>query len=376
MELNNPHRRLDPERLYLCVRAALRFIFWTVNNFYCIPVHFCWVFVLQPLKLVSKSTYWLLEGVMFRWLLSMVALWSYSAGYHIIELGDDVWDLVCERTLVLFNHQSTSDVPLIMAAFNSRQNLSDNIMWIMDHVFRYTNFGIVSWAHGDFFIHAGKEHREMSLKLLGQHLHDFYLPRDRKWLVLFPEGGFLKNRKPSSQRYAAKNNLPQLENVALPRVGALKVILDNAASEKHNSEGDGIRYVVDATIAYPGGRPLDLLNIFTGWRPSCETIFHYRRYNIEEIPREEEALTKWLYSRYEEKEAILQEYYDTGSFPNVPTPHSPGAVSPNNVRQLTGARVVHDPLEFLVRHLFFICSTYLWVWLISLIVRGLLDLIW
>lgn len=65
-----------------------------------------------------------------------------------------MWDLVRERTLVLFNHQSTSDVPLIMAAFNSRQNLSDNIMWIMDHVFRLTNFGIVSWAHGDFFIHA------------------------------------------------------------------------------------------------------------------------------------------------------------------------------------------------------------------------------
>lgn len=79
-----------PFRLYLCVRSCFRFILWTVNNFYCIPVHFCWLLVLQPLKWISESTYWLLEGVMFRWLLSMVALWSYSAGYHIIELGDDV----------------------------------------------------------------------------------------------------------------------------------------------------------------------------------------------------------------------------------------------------------------------------------------------
>ena len=57
-----------------------------------------------------------------------------------------------ERTLVLFNHQSTSDVPLIMAAFNSRHQLFNNIMWIMDHIFKYTNFGLVSWTHGDFFI--------------------------------------------------------------------------------------------------------------------------------------------------------------------------------------------------------------------------------
>ncbi|KAG7163362.1 Acyl-CoA:lysophosphatidylglycerol acyltransferase 1-like, partial [Homarus americanus] len=215
------------------LRAALRIIVCTLNNFYCIPVHFCWIFVLQPLKWFATSTYWVVEGIMFRWLLSMVALWSYSTGYHVVELGDDVWDLIFERTLVLFNHQSTSDVPLIMAAFNSRKGLSNNIMWIMDHVFKFTNFGIVSWVHGDFFIHGGKDHRDASLIQLGNHLHEFYMPRDRKWLVLFPEGGFLKNRKAGSQRYAKKNNLPLLENVALPRVGALKVIMDNAAADSH-----------------------------------------------------------------------------------------------------------------------------------------------
>ena len=25
-------------------------------------------------------------------------------------------------------------------------------MWLMDHVFKYTNFGLVSLIHGDFFI--------------------------------------------------------------------------------------------------------------------------------------------------------------------------------------------------------------------------------
>lgn len=43
-------------------------------------------------------------------------------------------------------------------------------------------------------------------------------------MVLFPEGGFLHKRREVSQRYAEKNNLPQLQHVSLPRVGALKAI--------------------------------------------------------------------------------------------------------------------------------------------------------
>lgn len=45
-------------------------------------------------------------------------------------------------------------------------------------------------------------------------------------MVLFPEGGFLRKRREVSQRYAQKNNLPELKNVTLPRIGALKTIFE------------------------------------------------------------------------------------------------------------------------------------------------------
>lgn len=45
-------------------------------------------------------------------------------------------------------------------------------------------------------------------------------------MVLFPEGGFLCKRRETSQKYAKKNNLPILENVTLPRVGAMQTIFD------------------------------------------------------------------------------------------------------------------------------------------------------
>lgn len=59
-----------------------------------------------------------------------------------------------------------------------------------------------------------------------QHLRDSFIPLERRWMVLFPEGGFLRKRREVSQRFAEKNNLPSLENVSLPRVGALKAIMD------------------------------------------------------------------------------------------------------------------------------------------------------
>jgi len=99
----------------------------------------------------------------------MVGSWSYTAGYDgiffqkiiiiiysfifiystVVEMGDEIERIVDDKALVMINHQSTSDVPLIMAAFDGRCR---NVMWIMDRMFMRTNFGIVSWFHKDFFI--------------------------------------------------------------------------------------------------------------------------------------------------------------------------------------------------------------------------------
>lgn len=37
-----------------------------------------------------------------------------------------------------------------------------------------------------------------------------------------------------------------------------------------------ISWVLDITIAYPQGKPIDLPTIITGSRPPCETVLFYR----------------------------------------------------------------------------------------------------
>ncbi|XP_066583911.1 acyl-CoA:lysophosphatidylglycerol acyltransferase 1-like [Prorops nasuta] len=347
-------------KLMTFIKCIARTAFVILNNVYCIPTYVVWMTLLFPVKVYQPQVYWRIEGLFFHWLLAMVSMWSWSAGYDIIEQGDDIQKIISERTLVIANHQSTGDVPILMTTFNAKPNVLPNLMWIMDRIFKFTNFGIVSILHHDFFIVSGRKKREESLKQLERHLTEFYIPLNRKWMVLFPEGGFLCKRRETSQKYAKKNNLPILENVSLPRVGAMQTIFDTIgpkeeciSDNQYDSRSDitvakpEISWVLDITIAYPQGKPIDLPTIITGSRPPCETVLFYRIFPSSVVPREPELLSKWLFDRWAEKETMLDNFYKHGSFLGDQGPVS------------EGSKIHQDPLRFLVLHLFFITSSYI-----------------
>lgn len=80
----------------------------------------------------------------------------------------------------------------------------------------------------------GKAYRDKQLIYLKDHLDRYYRSRDRKWIVLFPEGGFLRKRRETSQAFAKKNSLPPLTHVTLPRLGATQVILKTLGPQQEN----------------------------------------------------------------------------------------------------------------------------------------------
>ncbi|KAH1027241.1 acyl-CoA:lysophosphatidylglycerol acyltransferase 1 [Dendroctonus ponderosae] len=348
---------MEGYNLFQIPRNIVRMSFILINNLYCIPTYVIWVLLLWPLKKLRPELYWKIEGYLFHWLLAMVSLWCESAGYRIVETGDDISECLEERTLIIANHQSTADVPMLFSCYNTRQKVLPNIMWIMDSLFKYTNFGVVSYLHQDFFIKSGKENRDKALQELSHHLVDKYVILERKWLVLFPEGGFLRNRKAISHKYADKNNLPKFENVSLPRLGAMKIIMNtvgpqssvnNNSSSKSEFQRAHIEYVLDITIAYPKGVPINITDILFGTRAPCETIFFYRVYRSTEVPEDSEAMTDWLFKRWAEKENMLQTYYDTGI---IPAHYS-------RTNNCESRLVVQDYLKFLILHLFFLFSSY------------------
>lgn len=70
----------------------------------------------------------------------------------------------------------------------------------MDVMFRWTPFGIIGRMHGDYFIKQGRDTREKELLKLKKHLRKVFWDRDRRWVIVFPEGGFLYKLIENSQR--------------------------------------------------------------------------------------------------------------------------------------------------------------------------------
>jgi len=189
---------------WIVVKALMRFAFMVANNLVAISSYICYVIILQPLRLLDSKRFWYIEGIMYKWLLGMVASWGWYAGYTVMEWGDDIKAVSQDEAVMLVNHQATGDVCTLMMCLQDKGLVVAQMMWLMDHIFKYTNFGIVSLIHGDFFIRQGKSHRDQQLLLLKKHLEENYRNRDRKWIVLFPEGGFLRKRRETSQAFAKK----------------------------------------------------------------------------------------------------------------------------------------------------------------------------
>lgn len=62
-------------------KAIIRTAIVILNNLYCIPTYTLWMILLLPLKWFNQKLYYKIEGKFFHWLLSVVCMWSWSAGY-------------------------------------------------------------------------------------------------------------------------------------------------------------------------------------------------------------------------------------------------------------------------------------------------------
>ncbi|XP_036020142.1 acyl-CoA:lysophosphatidylglycerol acyltransferase 1 isoform X2 [Mus musculus] len=308
---------------WIVAKALMRFAFMVANNLVAIPSYICYVIILQPLRVLDSKRFWYIEGLMYKWLLGMVASWGWYAGYTVMEWGEDIKAIAKDEAVMLVNHQATGDVCTLMMCLQDKGPVVAQMMWLMDHIFKYTNFGIVSLIHGDFFIRQGRAYRDQQLLVLKKHLEHNYRSRDRKWIVLFPEGGFLRKRRETSQAFAKKNNLPFLTHVTLPRFGATNIILKALVARQENGSpagGDarglecksrGLQWIIDTTIAYPKAEPIDIQTWILGYRKPTVTHVHYRIFPIGDVPLETEDLTSWLYQRFIEKEDLLSHFYKT-----------------------------------------------------------------
>lgn len=344
------------------MRYFLRILFITFANLIAIPAYIVYALLLYPIKKYYPEFYWThVEPRLFQALLGMVASWLYSGGYKVIESGDDLTSILDKEALVLVNHQSTSDVPILMSSMYPKGVACGSMTWVMDYIFKFTNFGWISYFHEDFFICQGKDGRDEELVKLKKHMLNSYLPTGKKWIVVFPEGGFLYKRRKSSQQYAQKHNFPVLEHVTLPRIGAVKVITD---SLYHDTLQNGVKkeslvpaerklkWVIDITIGYPDRDSLSFPGMMAGIYSPRHINVHYRAYPITEVPHDSNHLQTWLYDRYIEKEEFLEQYYNNKTSMNDTDKEI------RHLPRLSEQEIKEDYHGIVFIHIFYFISSY------------------
>ncbi|XP_075680025.1 acyl-CoA:lysophosphatidylglycerol acyltransferase 1-like [Dermatophagoides pteronyssinus] len=290
--------RIKMPNIILCTYKAIRMTCCMIHNVYCIPGYLLLNTLLLPLYYLSIDTYSHIENLLYDALLYIVGWWSYGGGLIVHEHGDDIHQLLIDnpnaRVLLVANHQSTADVPLMFQSFSSHSAYS--LLWIMDRAFKWTNFGLVSQIHGDYFL-CPKKYIANSI---ANHCRQRYSLL-KNMIIIFPEGGFRYKRLQSSISFATKRNYPLLYNVTYPRVHGFRELLTDDLN---------ITHIVDLTICYDD--PDNVPSIFNIVRGGNDSGIHFH-YKIHQLNTTQENFNseEWLYEQWQKKEALLNNHYAT-----------------------------------------------------------------
>ncbi|KAK2749862.1 hypothetical protein FQN57_005277 [Myotisia sp. PD_48] len=157
---------------------------------------------------------------------------------------------------------------------------------------------------------------------------------DPMWLLIFPEGTNLsKNTKRISDAYGNKQNIRNFQHQLIPRTTGLFFCLQQLRGT--------VDWVYDCTMGYEGpgkgNYPDAYFTIRSTYLRGCPprvVNFYWRRFAISDIPLEDQqAFEAWLFKRWEEKDALLTRFTETGRFP------------PFEETEKTGDNLSHQPTK-------------------------------
>ena len=125
------------------------------------------------------------------------------------------------------------------------------------------------------------------------------------WLLSFSEGTRITPAKlEKSQQYAREHGLFTPRHVQVPRTKGFLATMEGLR--------DHVDAVYDLTLGYEEGVPT-LWQYVKGYAPRAH--LHVKRHAIDTLPQDAEALSAWILDRFQEKDELLEHYYQHGAFP-------------------------------------------------------------
>jgi 1-acyl-sn-glycerol-3-phosphate acyltransferase len=288
--------------------------------------------VLNPIQMLSVLVY-PFSSRLFRSINRACArciwsLWVWLAeiqmGIRVRFTGDSI--PCAENAIVLANHQSTTDI-LVMLCFAWRSGRLGDLKFFVKDVLKYLPG--VGWGMKFLDCIFVKRSWVKDKAAVDQLFGKFKAHGIPIFLVSFLEGTrFTEEKLAASQEFARKRDIYVPQHTLVPRTKGFVATVH------------GLREHVDAvysvTIAYP--RPIpSLWDCAVG--PALEFNVYMRRYPVMELPQDDEALNDWVLDRYRDMDNSLATYAEKGVFPGEPM----GCVTP-------GPKALFSPREANTNH--------------------------
>lgn len=297
--------------------AALRSAYGLATCF----VSFAWlVLVLNPIQMLSvlvrpfsKPAF----RAVNRWCArSIWGWWAWMAehqnGVDLRFSGDPLPG--GENAVILPNHQTMADV-MVLLCYGRRTGRVGDLKWFVKDP--------IKWVPGPgwgmkfldcIYVKRNWAKDEASIRRLFGKFSEERIPIS---LVSFLEGTRRTPEKLArAQAFARDRGLPVPRHTLVPRTKGFVATIEGLR--------DHLDAVHDLTIVYPDGVP-GLLDCFAMRVPRIDVYF--RRYAIDELPRDRDRLEAWVRARFEEKDALVDGWSEEQGFPAA----GDGRASPGRV---------------------------------------------
>uniref|UniRef100_A0A3P9JX84 1-acylglycerol-3-phosphate O-acyltransferase 5 (lysophosphatidic acid acyltransferase, epsilon) n=1 Tax=Oryzias latipes TaxID=8090 RepID=A0A3P9JX84_ORYLA len=215
-----------------------------------------------------------------------------------------------ENVVYLSNHQCTVDW-IIADMLAIRQSALGHVRYVLKDGLKWLPlYGWYFSQHGGIYVKRSAKFNEMAMrkKLLNQTQTGTPM-----YLVIFPEGTRynpeIKSVIADSQAFAKKQGLAVLKHTLTPRMKAAHVAIETMR--------DHLVAVYDVTVAYEGtldgsSRRRSAPSMPEFLCKECPRVhIHFDRVDINEIPPEPEFFRRWLHERFEIKDRLLTDFYES-----------------------------------------------------------------
>ncbi|KYR00813.1 hypothetical protein DLAC_02865 [Tieghemostelium lacteum] len=270
----------------------------------------CVFFMFPPLVMIrpfSKTLYYKINnkvaGSWFRYLIFQTQVVNQTT----VKLHGSEQLKPNESVILMMNHPSEIDW-LYSWVLANRVGSTSCIKVILKDQIKYVPG--IGWGCDNLDFVYLTRHWEFDEQHIQYKMELYTETHTKPWLVIFPEGtDFDKDKQLKSWAFSEKNGHPKFNNVLLPRHKGLHACIEPLRTHQN------LDAIYDITIGYES-KPT-IFTCMIGTNPTVN--IDIKRIPISEVPKEEDALQKWIYNLYDKKDKLLQQFKDNGN--QFPSPY-------------------------------------------------------